>query len=254
LRVLAYTCDTGFLSDVAHENVKRTLEKLDVDHVWVRPAPELYRRLYAKYLKRPSRWGSVYSVCSRCFNITGLVALRLAVQKRIPIVVYGLSPGQLGLFPGYRVPGWWFAIVSVIFKWFPKAFLGVSPSKEEKVDLEIPFRDIGKMPDVILPFQALGYDIAQNTEAVLEMGLIERGKESPVLTNCLINLAMMEQDTQQLGYNPYVGEFSQLFREGQLDKEEWLAVDEAIRAGTFERETIDRVRAQLGLPALRKRL
>jgi hypothetical protein len=247
LRVLAYTCDTGFLSDVAHENVRRAIEKLGVDHVWIRPAPELYRRLYAKYLKRPSRRGSVYSVCSRCFNITGLVALRLAVEKRIPIVVYGLSPGQLGFFPGYRIPRWLLTAISAIFKWFPKAFLGVSPSKEEKADLDVPFGDMGKMPDVILPFQALDYDIARNTEAILEMGLIERGKESPVLTNCLINLAMMEQDFQQLGYNPYAGEFSQLFREGQLDKEEWLAVDEAIRTGTFERETIDRVRAELGL-------
>ena len=98
-----------------------------------------------------------------------------------------------------------------------------------------------------MPFQALDYDITRNTDAIIEMGLIERGKESPVLTNCLINLAMMEQDFQQLGYNPYAGEFSQLFREGQLKKDEWLAVDEAIRTGTFERETIDRVRGELGL-------
>lgn len=247
LRVLAYTVDTGFLSGVAHENVTRTLEKLGVDHVWVRPAPELYRRLYSKYLKRPSRWGSVYSVCSRCFHITGLVALRLAVDKRIPIVVYGLSPGQLKFFPGFRIPRWLLGTVAVLFKWFPRFFLGVSPSKEEKAELDIPFGGLGKMPDVILPFQALDYDIRRNTEAIIEMGLIERGKESPLLTNCLVNLAMMEQDTQQLGYNPYVGEFSQLFREGQLKKEEWLAVDEAIRTGTFEREKIDRVRAELGL-------
>jgi hypothetical protein len=247
LRVLAYTVDTGFLSDVAQENVSRTLEKLAVDHVWVRPSRELYRRLYAKYLSRPSRRGTVYAVCARCFHITGLVALRLAVAKRIPIVVYGLSPAQLPGFLGFRISKWVLAVVSLLFKWFPNPLLGVSPSKEEKADIDVPYRDLGKMPDVILPFKALDYDIERNTDAIIEMGLIERGKESPLLTNCQVNLAMMEQDFQQLGYNPYAAEFARLFREGQLQKEEWLAVDEAIRTGTFEREKIDRVRAELGL-------
>ena len=247
LRVLAYTCDTGFLADVARDNITHALSKLGVDHVWRRPCPSFYHRMYAKLLGHPPRRGCVRTICPNCFRATVIKAFQIAIEKQIPLVVLGLSPGQLP-FRAYRVSRWIIMALVALFKCSPRLLMGVSLSKEEKAEFDIPLADFSKIPDVILPFQALEYDIERNTESILDKGLVERGKESPLVTNCLVNLAMMETDWQCLGHNPYAKEFAELLREGQIDRDEWLAVDEQIRQGTFEREKIDFVREKLGLP------
>jgi len=250
LKVLTYTCDTGFLSDVARENIASVVEKLGVAHIWCKPPPDIYRRLYASLVMRPSRKGAVRTVCPKCFALTMLVALKLSVERMIPMVVYGLSPGQLYL-PGYRIPATLLMAGTLLFRIRPKTFLGISLSAEEKEWFGFSLRDVARIPDVVLPFRALEYEVGRNTETVIDAGLMKRGNENPLITNCYVNLLMMDLDYRQLGYNPYAWEFSQLLRERKLPLEEWRAIDDRmaqeIRDGVFEREKIDAVLDQLGL-------
>ena len=46
LRVLAYTGDNGFLTEYAFDNIRRVVNKLDVDHLFFRPRWGMAREFY----------------------------------------------------------------------------------------------------------------------------------------------------------------------------------------------------------------
>lgn len=88
-RVLAYTCDNGFLTPYAKDNIERLTQNLGVDHVWVRPPAEVLRELYRAGILMEA-WP-----CSACFHILGASAYKLAYQHRIPFIISGRTPEQI---------------------------------------------------------------------------------------------------------------------------------------------------------------
>src|SRR5687768_84221 len=56
LRVLAFTVDAN-LPDVAWRSIRRTVEKLAVDHLIYRPPPAFYRKLFAYLLRHQEQRG-----------------------------------------------------------------------------------------------------------------------------------------------------------------------------------------------------
>ena len=66
-----------------------------------------------------------------------------------------------------------------------------------------------------------------------------------------LNYDYIELDSMRFRYHPYAGEFSQLVREGQIDRQEWLELEnriiDEIADRTFSRNEIDHVLARLGL-------
>lgn len=93
-RVLAYTCDNGFLTRYAKENIKRLVENLGLDHVWVSPPANVLRELYRAGLLMEA-WP-----CSACFHMLGASAWKLAYKYRIPYIINGRTPGQILRNPG----------------------------------------------------------------------------------------------------------------------------------------------------------
>ncbi len=86
-RVLAATLDNGFISDGAKQNVAKTVRALGVDHVYMR-TPAM-NEIFVDSLERHS------NVCHGCFKTIYTLATGIAHERRIPIVVTGLSRGQL---------------------------------------------------------------------------------------------------------------------------------------------------------------
>ena len=77
------------------------------------------------------------------------------------------------------------------------------------------------------------------------------GDDHPLNSNCLLNFLMIDLDYRRFGYNSRLKEFTQLVREGNLDRQEWLAlfeeVNRKIEEGTWEREKINSVLERLRL-------
>jgi hypothetical protein len=88
-RVLAYTCDNGFLTPYAKDNIERLIRNLGVEHVWVRPPADVLRELYRAGVLMEA-WP-----CSACFHILGASAYKLAYQHRIPFIINGRTPEQI---------------------------------------------------------------------------------------------------------------------------------------------------------------
>src|SRR5438105_13688507 len=93
LRVLAFTTDVN-IPTIAWSNIRRTIAKLGCDHLIYRPPDAFYRKLFRFLLQHQESRGAVYTVSYVYAPLFEGDALRVAVEKSIPLVLAGYSPGQ----------------------------------------------------------------------------------------------------------------------------------------------------------------
>jgi len=87
LRVVAWSLDNGYISDGAKANMRRAADDLGVELVWgTTPA---MNRIFVDSLRTFS------NVCQGCFKTIFTLALTEARRREIPVVVTGLSRGQI---------------------------------------------------------------------------------------------------------------------------------------------------------------
>ena len=87
LNVFAMTLDNGYISDGAKANIRRSISDLGIEHEFVTSAA--MNEIFADSLNRHS------SVCYGCFKTIYTLAINSAHQHGIPVVVTGLSRGQM---------------------------------------------------------------------------------------------------------------------------------------------------------------
>ncbi len=101
LKTLALTFDNGFLPEQTHKNIRTVTQSLGVDHVYIRPDFALLAKIFragyennifsAKSLTRAS------TICTACIAFIKFGSLRLAIERNIPFIGFGWSPGQIPL-------------------------------------------------------------------------------------------------------------------------------------------------------------
>lgn len=102
LRVLAFTLDNHFLAPETHSNIKKTVNAINVDHIFFRPDFDLVKELVKASINESHRLSRAKElsfiigfVCWPCFTMIGQYSLRTALEKNIPNIVIGTTPGQL---------------------------------------------------------------------------------------------------------------------------------------------------------------
>jgi hypothetical protein len=251
LKVLAFTTDVN-IPAIAWANIRRTIAKLGCDHLIYRPPDAFYRNLFRHVLQHQEERGAVYSVSYVYAPLFEGDALRVAIEKDIPLVLAGYSPGQ----PEpermvYEFPREFIRRTD----WTPPALKDVfSP-----VDLAR-FWNPGRypagtrFPRYLAPFHAWPYDQDRIMKRVVELGLASSSRHaSPVHSNYPINWLLMYSDLENLGYNPYAPEFCALIREGKADRRYWRVmapiVDALIRSRQGPGREVTRSLRWLGLKA-----
>ena len=237
LNPLAFTTDMN-VPKIAWDNINRTIEKLDVDLLTYRPPKDFYRKMFRYLLQNQEERGAVRTVCYVCAPLFEAYSIRAAMEKNIPLILAGYAPGQpepermLYEFsrkllrekdwtpPELRESGL-FTDKELSRFWNPHAY----PSGTE-------------FPRYLAPFHAWEYNQDEVMKKVVELGLIASTKKaSPVHSNCPVNWLLMYSDLKNLGYNPYVPEFSALIREGKASRTHWRImapiVNAMIRTQTF---------------------
>lgn len=86
-RILAATLDNGFISDGAKENIRRVTEELGIEHRFL--STPAMNEIFVDSLKRHA------NVCNGCFKAIYTLGLKLARDEGIPLIVTGLSRGQM---------------------------------------------------------------------------------------------------------------------------------------------------------------
>ena len=237
LNVLAFTTDMN-VPAVAWDNIKRTINKLGVEHVVYTPPQDFYRKMYRHLLQNQEARGAVRTVCYVCAPLFEGYALALAVEKQIPLVVAGYSPGQ----PEPERMVYEFAPPMIAdTDWTPQELRDSGLFTEEELRLFWnPFRYAAgtRFPRYLAPFHAWEYNQAEIMKRVVELGFAKNSRHaSPIHSNCPLNWLLMYSDLKNLHYNPYNPEFSKLIREGKASRAQWRlaipVVNTMIRTKTF---------------------
>lgn len=231
LKVLAFTFDNGFIPEQTFENIRKVSENLSIDHMLFKPRFNTLKTIF-----RGCAVGNIYphktlerasAICTSCMGIVKFSALRLALEKNIPLIVYGWSPGQA-------------PIESSVFKNNPAMIRSM-----QKVVLEPLYKLVG---DEIKPYflddshfdnrYSFPYNInplafLEYNEEVILQEIAKFGWQAPKgtdsSTNCLLNSYAIFTHKKQFNFHPYAYEVAKLVREGYLDRESGLEkIDKAI--------------------------
>jgi len=251
LKVLAFTVDIN-IPHIAWQNIRRTVAKLDVDHITYAPPRSLYERLFKYLLKNQEERGAVYTVSYVYAPLFEGDAIRLAVEKDIPLVFAGYSPGQ----PEPERMHYEFSRKLICeTDWTPPELVRSGEFSEDELRYFFNpkrYPDGTQFPRYLAPFHAWPYNQDEIMKKVVGLGLAASTKHaSPIHSNYPINWLLMYSDLRSFGYNPYAPEFSALIREGKASRRYWKimapAVDFMIRRRVGPGREVTRSLKWLGL-------
>lgn len=221
LKILAYTVDIN-IPQVAWQNIRRAVAKLDVDHVTYSPPRSLYERLFRYLLRNQEERGAVYTVSYVYAPLFEGDAIRLAVEKDIPLVLAGYSPGQ----PEPERMHYEFSRRLICeTDWTPPELARCGEFTESELahffnPLRYPAGT--QFPRYLAPFHAWPYNQEQIMKEVVALGLAASGRHAnPIHSNYPINWLLMYSDLKSFGYNPYAPEFAALIRRGKASRGYW---------------------------------
>ena len=246
LKILALTFDNGFLSEQAFKNIRQVVENLGVDHIFFKPDFTLLKKIFLtgtredifsrKTLDRAS------TICTSCMGIVKFTTLRLALEKKIPFITYGWSPGQA-------------PISASIFKNNPSMLKGMQNAiKEplfriagEKINPyfleERHFEQKEDFPYNISPLAFLEYAEEKIFKKIEKLGWNMPVDTDSNSTNCLLNSFANLVHKQRFGFHPYAFELAKLVREGYLERDEALKRLEQAE----DQNTVELVKKKLNL-------
>jgi hypothetical protein len=237
LRVLAFTTDMN-IPEVAWDNIRRTIKKVGVEHVVYTPPRDFYRRMYRYLLTNQNEHGAVRTVCYVCAPLFEGYALSLAVEKKIPLVVAGYSPGQPE--PDRMVYEFSRRMIEET-DWTPAEMRDCGEFSDDDLSLfwnPLRYPEGTTFPRYLAPFHAWRYSQADVMKKVVELGLAGNSRHAnPVHSNCPLNWLLMYSDLKNLHYNPYAPEFCKLIRDGKANRTQWRVampvVNTMIKTKTF---------------------
>ncbi len=225
MRVLALTFDNTFISPRAEENIRNVCGALGADLFIVRPNPAILRKIFstaasrelysAKTLERAS------TICTSCIGIIKNIILRTAIEKEIPFVGFGWSPGQA-------------PVQSSVMKTNARLMQSTQqaiykPLHEIAGDAINPyfvtseqFDHPEKFPWNVHPLAFLPYDEEKIVERIKQYGWEKPDDTDPNSSNCLLNAYANQIHRKRYNFHPYVWEIANMVREGVMTREEGL--------------------------------
>lgn len=252
LRILAYTVDNSFMSPVAKENIENLLPKLNVDHLFVRPAEDFYKKLFSYGITHLNEDGGYGTVDFSDGEFMLDVARSIAAEKKIPIILCGYSKYQVinGLkFKSFEYPR--------ELEANDRTHVAGMPLSEFHNENEIKLwwhgsqYDESERPRLLFPLYC--WDLEEETilKEVRRMGLIQEKAVSPIVTNHLFIPIIGVVDVHKLGYSSYEHEFCRMIRDGKADLVHWRNTFEFLeytsRSGMFVKNICVEMLERVGL-------
>ncbi len=217
----AFTLDNGFISEGAKENIRRSVADLGVDHEFA--TTEAMNAIFRDSLERHS------NVCNGCYKTIYTLATTRAVELGIPLIVTGLSRGQL--FETRLIPQQFRAerfnpeaidrAVLEARKVYhrvddgPKRLLDTTVFDGEAVFEQVEYLDFYRYVDV---------ELAEMLSFLDTQAPWVRPKDTGRSTNCLINAAGIHAHITEQGYHNYAIPYAWDVRLGHKTRQE--AIDE----------------------------
>lgn len=221
LNILAVTFNNGFLPEQTFKNIRNVVEILGIDHIFFKPRFDILKRIFIECSKRniypPKTLTRASTICTSCIAIVKFSSLRMALEKDIPFIVFGWSPGQIPIKSSIMKNNP--QIIEMMEKSTYKPLYKIVGNKIKPYFLEEKhFKSTYSFPYNISPLAFFEY----NEEEIIK-NVSQLEWESPTdvdahSTNCLLNSYANIVHKEQHGFHPYVFELAKLVREGYLKR------------------------------------
>jgi len=225
LNILAVSIDNGFLSSQTFKNIRTVVETLGIDHIYIKPRFDTLRKIFldcakneifsAKTIERSS------VICTSCMAIVKYSTLRVALEKDIPFVVYGWSPGQAPITSSIikNNPQMIKKMQNALYK--PLYHIVGNEIKPYFLE-EKHFTGSNRFPYYIHPLAFLDYNEKEIYQNIFLLGWRQPEDVDPNSTNCLLNSFANVVHKNAFGFHPYAYEMANLVRESYIDRREAL--------------------------------
>ena len=258
LNPLLVSIDTGFMTDVAKQNMRDTLAKMDLfeNHLLIENAIPTFSKLYQYYFLShdSTKKALTVEICHKCTDLIHTIIIKEALKRGIPYVIIGFSPDQIVRYfyetrsqdlinDGTPIP----AITEIL--------------SEEDRCWYLTQEEISKIQSasfrVLYPYHVIDYDEKEIISRLESKGLIQKGKGDPLLTNCHVVKAALFYDFYRYGGITYALQYSELIRQEfdpqdrKKSRKSWLRtykqIGKRMLNGTFNQEGMEIFFRNLGI-------
>ncbi|NNE78087.1 MAG: AMP-binding protein, partial [Pricia sp.] len=220
LKVLAFTMDNGYISEQAKSNIDRIVRKLGVDHVYGE-TPHM-NEIFVDSLHRH------HNVCNGCFKTIYTLSTKIALEKKIPFIVTGLSRGH---FIETRLTEELFSEVNLETQNIDATILEARKLYHQESDAVKKLLDVSIFDDNTVFEKVAFVDFYRYSDVSLEDMLVYlkekvgwiRPTDTGRSTNCLINQVGIYVHKKEMGYSNYAFPYSWDVRLGHKTRNESLA-------------------------------
>ncbi len=225
LKVLTLTLDNGFISEQAFANIRMISDKLGADNIIYRPdftiLKKLFRHAAENEMYSPKTLERASTICTTCIGLVKFIFLKIALEKKIPMMAWGWSPGQAPIRSSIM------KINPVLFKQTQKALL--DPMRKAAGDdveryflKEEQFKDKDAFPYNISPLAFMDYNENKLKEKIKEFGWRDPKDVDSNSTNCLLNSFANRVHIEKYGFHPYAFEIAGMVRSGAMSREDGM--------------------------------
>jgi tRNA(Ile)-lysidine synthase TilS/MesJ len=225
LNVLAFTFDNGFIPERTYINIRNVVEKLGVDHIFFKPDFNIVKRLFAHTLKScpyPAKTlERASAVCTTCMGMVKYSALKTAIEKAIPLIAFGWSPGQAPITSSIIQLNT--EMVSAMERALKAPMEKIAGGAVDRFFLEKShYKSAAALPPLVHPLALLEYNEKKILAHIKGLGWRLPKDVEMNATNCLLNPLADESHISAYGFHPYTLEIAAFVREGYMSRAEGI--------------------------------
>ena len=222
LRILAMSFDNGFLSRQAIVNIRTIVERLGVDHIFFKPRSDVFTRIVRHCAQHniypPKALERASAICTSCIGMVKYTALRLSLEKDIPFIAFGWSPGQAPISSSVMKTNPLLAKTMQKTLYDPLYKIAGDDIKPYFLE-EKHFSGSYSFPYNIHPLAFMDYNEERIFHTISALGWKAPEDVDANSTNCRLNSFANVIHKQQFGFHPYAFEMANLVREGYLERD-----------------------------------
>lgn len=225
LNVLALTFDNWFFSERAHQNIKNVVRSMGIDHINLRPDFKTYKAVINTSanndLYSPKAMQRASAICTSCISLVRFISFQIAIEKSIPFVVFGMSPGQAPLATSIVKSN-----SDMVRQSQESIYNTLHTHVGDKIKpyflTEAHFALTERFPYSINPLAFSEYNEEKIYKLIEKYGWEKPDDTDANSSNCLLNAYANEIHMKRYHINPYAYELAGLVRTGTMDREEGL--------------------------------
>lgn len=246
LRVLPVTFDNGFISEQAFRNIRTVCESLGTDSMVFKADFQMLKAIFKAGVENtmypPKALERASTICTSCIGLVKFVTLNIALERKVPIMAWGWSPGQA-------------PIRSSIMKINPTLFKNTQEMyRKPMCDLageginryfltDGQFRS-PDFPYNVSPLAFVDYDERAIVETIKKLGWAVPTGLDANSTNCQLNTFANRVHIKKHGFHPYAFEIAGMVRSGVMSRQDGM---DKIYGKVEDSSSMDVARRKLGL-------